>query len=270
MGLLSFLKRRAKDAAPSHQAAPASEAIDSVQQARTRARQRLIGAVVLVAAGVIGFPLLFETQPRPLSVNTPIEIARRDADATAGVSSPPPAPRAAAQGPAPASATAEGRDPIITETAAESGRELAPPAAHASSPGEAPRPAAAKPAASRPAPAAAEKKPEPASPPSVDRQRAEALLSGQDAPPKKPATPPSAADGARFVVQVGAFSDTSAAREARQKVEKLGLKTFTQVVDTSAGKRTRVRVGPFPSRAEADKAAGKLKASGLTSAVLTL
>ena len=58
-------------------------------------------------------------------------------------------------------------------------------------------------------------------------------------------------------MQVGAFADAEAARETRQKVEKLGLKTYTQVAQTSAGKRIRVRVGPFASRDEADAALAK-------------
>ena len=41
---------------------------------RKRAKHRLIGAAVLVLAGVIGFPLLFDNQPRPISVDIPIEI----------------------------------------------------------------------------------------------------------------------------------------------------------------------------------------------------
>ena len=61
-------------------------------------------------------------------------------------------------------------------------------------------------------------------------------------------------------MQVGAFADADAARDARAKVEKLGLKTYTQVVETDAGKRIRVRVGPFATRDEADKAAGSIKA----------
>jgi DedD protein len=35
---------------------------------RRRARHRLIGAAVLVLIGVVGFPLLFDTQPRPIPV----------------------------------------------------------------------------------------------------------------------------------------------------------------------------------------------------------
>jgi DedD protein len=42
------------------------------------------------------------------------------------------------------------------------------------------------------------------------------------------------------------------------------------VAETSEGKRIRVRVGPFASRAEADKAAARVKALGLPAAILTL
>ena len=71
-------------------------------------------------------------------------------------------------------------------------------------------------------------------------------------------------------MQVGAFADNNVAREARGKVEKLGLKTYVQSVDTDNGKRIRVRLGPFSSRDDADKAAAKVKAAGLPAAVLTL
>ena len=84
-----------------------------------------------------------------------------------------------------------------------------------------------------------------------------------------PLRKPAAADG-RFVVQVGAFADVAKAREARLKVEKAGLKTYTQVVETKDGRRIRVRVGPFAGRAEADQAAEKIKKLDLSAAVLTL
>ena len=81
----------------------------------------------------------------------------------------------------------------------------------------------------------------------------------------------SAADGAaRFVVQVGAFADPASAREVRLKMEKLGMKTYTQVAETAAGKRIRVRLGPFATRAEADKAQAKSKEAGIAAVVLTL
>jgi DedD protein len=72
------------------------------------------------------------------------------------------------------------------------------------------------------------------------------------------------------VVQVGAFADESKAKEARAKVEKVGLKTYTQDVETKEGKRTRVRVGPFASKEEADKAAEKIRKLNLPATVLKL
>ncbi len=77
-------------------------------------------------------------------------------------------------------------------------------------------------------------------------------------------------DDSRFVVQVGAFSDGAKARETRLRVEKAGLKTYTQVVETKDGKRIRVRVGPFASKAEADKAASRIKGLDLPAAILSL
>jgi DedD protein len=95
-----------------------------------------------------------------------------------------------------------------------------------------------------------------------DSVRARALLEG-----KATSTP---TESGRYIVQVGAFTDAGAARETRLRVEKLGLKTYTQVASTAAGNRIRVRVGPFASRDEADKAMARAKGAGLTAVVLTL
>ena len=72
------------------------------------------------------------------------------------------------------------------------------------------------------------------------------------------------------MVQAGAYTDAAALREARQKVERLGMKTYTQVIETESGTRTRVRVGPFGTREEADKAAARIKGSGLAVSILSL
>jgi DedD protein len=118
----------------------------------------------------------------------------------------------------------------------------------------------------------------PASPPSPPAPAAAAAPTApaQAAAPAAPATAATAAKPAapaaetRFVVQVGAFADRAAAQKTRERVEQLGLKTYTQVVETAGGPRTRVRIGPLASRDEADKVATKLKAAGLPAAVLTL
>lgn len=287
MGWLSIFKR--KTGAPASQA-PRADSGDAVQLARTRARQRLIGAAVLVVVGVIGFPLVFETQPRPIPVDIPIEIPRKDGA--------PPLPMPSARGPVPSRPTAApaAREDIITETPADAGREL-PPAASAADRSSAR--AVEKPVADRPAPEkAAEKAPEkvaekapekvaekpapkperaaskPADKAVTDAERARALLAGKDtAAAREAATPKdvtAAKDSGRYVVQVGAFTEADAAREMRQKVEKLGLKTYTQVAETPSGSRIRVRVGPFASREDADKALAKARAAGVSAVVLTL
>ena len=256
MGLLSFFKRRA-DAASN--AAGSGEPAEVVQQARTRARQRLIGAAVLVVIGVVGFPLVFETQPRPIPVDIPIDIPRKEGAAPAVT----PSVRTAAVAPAaaPPLVAAAPRDDVITETRSEAGREVATAAAPASKVGAAIEAATAKPKpAAEPARKPAPVPVPPAAP--AEAARAKALLDG--------AAPIAKADNARFVVQVGAFSEVVAARETRLKVEKLGLKTYTQVAQTAAGSRIRVRVGPFASRDEADKAMAKAHAAGITAVVLTL
>src|SRR5690606_36160218 len=106
----------------------------------------------------------------------------------------------------------------------------------------------------RPAPQP-ESKPEPKRAVAADNgARARALLEGR--------TPAPAVAGERFIVQVGAFADDGKVQEVRSRLEKLGLKTYTQAIHTSDGKRTtRVRLGPFDSRADADKAAERAKSA---------
>ena len=264
MGLLSIFRRR-PDTSPHVSREPPLD----VQQARTRARQRLIGATILVAVGVVGFPLVFETQPRPIAVDIPIEIPRKEgapalamppARAPARLPVEPLADPPAGGAPAIANSPATGsREEIITEAPDKPVR--ASPAASRSA-AEPAAPPASKPIAGSKPPVV--DKPsvgaKPASPENGGA-RAKALLDG-----KEPAAPV----GSRFVVQVGAFADAGAAREVRAKVEGLGLKTYTQVADTPGGPRIRVRAGPFASRDEADKALAKARGAGLAAVVLTL
>lgn len=250
---------------------------ESIEEMRRRARHRLLGAAVLVLVGVVGFPLLFDTQPRPVPVNVamdipdrhkvaPLVVPQQEANtpraaepATSGLEAGEevvaPRPRSAPAASQP-TARVEPKVPAKAETPAESKPEPKP------EPKPAPK-AEAKP----------ESKPEPRPDPKPARQddaaRARALLEGRN--PQPSAAPVAAREEqGRFIVQVGAFADADKAREVRDRLERSGLKTYTQVVDTKDGKRTRVRVGPFTSRADADKAAGRVKGAGLSASVLAL
>ena len=262
---MPFFNFRRGGANTAPNAGPAAQP-ESVEVMRKRAKHRLIGSAVLVLIGVVGFPLLFDTQPRPIPVDIPIEIPGK---ATVKPLAVPAAPTATAPAPAAAPATPAPADKVAAAASLAPKEEILPskPAAAASAPAVAkpetkpePKPAP-KP---EPKPAA---KPEPKPAANADAARASALLNGSTPPAAKPAA--AEADG-RFVVQVGAFSDVTKAREARLKVEKAGLKTYTQVAETKDGKRIRVRVGPFASKAEAEKAASKIKTLELPAAILTL
>lgn len=257
MPLSSLLERfrRGTNGAASAARAPSPSDVEAL---RTRARRRLIGMVVLVGAGVLGFPWLFETQPRPLPSDVRIvqagQPATGEADgpsraATGRVSQ---APRREAQvanirPPADIPSPADAQEPR-----ADAQTEVKPEAKPA------PRPTP-KPATSEPV-----------------RQPEKAADKVAQKPSTKPADkkpdpkPDSKAGDTRYVVQFGAFADVNAAREARQKAERMGLKTYAQQVDTPQGKRIRVRLGPFADKAEADKALATLRKGGLNGNVLTL
>jgi DedD protein len=191
-------------------------------------------------------------------VDIPIEIPDRNKVKPLPAPTQPVAQAPAVSGPVTAASVPVKEAPApVPEKVAEA--PAAPPAAKPEAKPEVP--AEAKPAKPEPKP---ESTPEPkvAAKPD-DGAKAKALLEG------KPAESSAAVEG-RFVVQVGAFADATKARETRLKVEKAGLKTYTNVAETKDGKRIRVRVGPFGSRAEADKAADKIKGLDLPAAVLTL
>lgn len=233
---LPFLRPR--EPAPGRpRPAPASDEPAAIALARRRARQRLLGALVLLVIGVLVFPLLFETQPRPLPLDTPVVLQRGEPPAAQ------PAPQRAA------------RSPVPTLPPADAGIEAGPAAA--SAPETAVAAVALPPAM-----------PVPPARPAVAPTRAASAATPAIARAASAAA--SAPRSGRFVVQVGAFTDANMLREARQRVEKLGLKTYTQVIESDAGKRTRVRVGPFDTRADADAVAAQLKRAKLGANVLAL
>jgi DedD protein len=249
---------------------------EGAAEARTRARRRLIGALVLLVIGIVGFPILFETQPRPLPVDTPILLPQGASPRAAAPQTTPtqttPAPTSSLR-PLPAPPTDAGIETVAA--AVQALAPSAPTASVAAAPvhGSASSAGPAKPAQVKPAAI----KPEAVKPETTKAEvaRPDATKPAVAKTPPVPATPPAPAAGedaaaGRFVVQVGAFTDADRLRAVRQKLEQQGIKTYTQDVQTTTGKSTRVRVGPFASRKEADAMASKVKASGLQANILAL
>ena len=239
---------------------------ESVDAMRRRARHRLIGASVLVVLGVVGFPLLFDTQPRPVSVDIAVDIPDR-ATAKPLVDTSTPKPLSASAG-------LDAKEEVVPDTKpevkaeakpepkVEAKADVKPETAMAAAAGAAAVAAVVPKAETKSELAKADNKP--AVKPEVKAAEVKA-----DA---KPATKPSDSKdtGARFVVQAGTFSDEAKLRETRSKLEKAGITTYTQVIEGKDGRRVRVRVGPFTSRDEADKVARKIKQLSLQPQVLTL
>jgi len=234
---------------------------DEELQLRKRARRRLVGAIALVTIIAVFLPMVLDHEPKPVSQDVSIKIPSPDA----GVFTSKIVPVVPAQKPAPAPKP-----------------EAAVPAEAPAAKADAPKIAAAAPAAK---PAA-----DPSMPPDYDTEAAPPKKGAPEkaAVPAKPAEKPVAADSVKavdtakpadkakppakgaggYVVQVAALNDPDKAKQMRDQIAATGVKAYTEVVPTAKGNVTRVRGGPFASRADADKARDKLKGIGLNGNVI--
>lgn len=239
---MAFFKSRSNSSAATDERALESEETQSMDVLRQRARHRLIGSTILVLVAVIGFPLVFDTKPREVASDIRIEMPDRDSVRPSQAPSNP--------------AAVTNKLPVPDEVKL--------PAS------QAPEPAPKEEVVIEPA--------KPIEPPKTEAKAAKTDSKKVDAKDTKDEVQPAPAEAAkpkadsapRFVVQVGAFSDEAKVKEVRHKLEKAGIKTYIHVAQTKEGKRTRVRIGPFDSKAEAEKTVKKIKGLNLSAAVLTL
>jgi len=246
------------------------EPVDPVLPEKKRARRRLIGAVALVLAAVIGLPMILDSEPKPLADDIAIQIPSKDKAA-------PPAKERSAVPPPPAGK-------ISAATGLDKNEEIIalPPVTAANSMAAIP-PAASKSSATQYPAANPNGKPEsrpehklaakPEAKASVqpqeggnqeDATRARALL---EAKPEVKAEKTKASfekKPARFIIQVAALGSQEKANELQGKLKSAGIRSQTQKIATQSGERIRVRVGPFPSRDEAEKVRARLIKMGLS------
>jgi len=145
-------------------------------------------------------------------------------------------------------------------------------------------PPAAQPPSDRKGPAVEEKIAEPATaqvepvpqriePAPAERpgKTAKAAKPAQPEPRAQTSAPVKAAVGGseKFVVQVAALSTPAAADELTARLVIGGFRAYVEAVSTAEGTLHRVRVGPFTSRDEAQRAADRLKAAGHKAAVVS-
>ena len=74
----------------------------------------------------------------------------------------------------------------------------------------------------------------------------------------------------KFVVQLGAFSDSTKAKHQQRSLTSIGIKkAYTETIKNKNTKVTRVRIGPFSTREPAEKEQKKLRKLGIKGVVMS-
>ncbi|RQH05664.1 SPOR domain-containing protein [Paraburkholderia dinghuensis] len=264
--------------------------LDPTLPEKQRARRRLVGAIALVVAAIVILPMVLDSHPRPVTDDIAIDIpsrpsataggpAARDdaADTQAGVapdnpgasdlsaaavpgasaiaSAAPAAPTQSAQNsvstPATAASATSGK---TTQTAQTQSQPQ--PSPTSKPPAQPSANTAAAAVASRNAHADATSQSSPQGQKGVSSADNTIAAPGSTAP----ATPP----GARYAVQLGAFSNEATARNWVTKLKAAGVPAYTEQRKQADGStRTLLRAGPFADRAAASEAIAKVRGAGL-------
>jgi DedD protein len=172
---------------------------DPIERLRRQAKQRFIGAAVLVLLAIGVLPLFLDSQPRPIASTVAIDIPKMDSK----------------QEPAPVIQVPQIEAPLAFASAA------------------------------------------------ADGQRAQALLNdttAEAAPTTK----------SKYVVQAGSFSDPEKLHATAAKLDKAGIKHYTQAaVGKDGTPRTRLRLkASFVTKEEANAAAAQVAKLGIPVIVL--
>lgn len=251
---------------------------DAQLQLKKRARRRLVGAVAFVTFAAIVLPMVMDQAPPPPTPDVQIRIpgqeqtafnpqalaptAKPAAPAKAELAPPPvvavaPAPEAPSKAadkpvdrPADRPVEKTPEKPPVATPAPVAEKPAAKPVDKAAEKQAAEKQVAEKAAAAEKAKAEAEAK------------RAAALLGAGKAEAAKPA-----AAAGQHVILIGAFANPGNVKVLQAKLNEIGVKSYTENLDSPQGAKTRVRAGPFPSKDAAEKALDKMKKIGVNGIV---
>lgn len=246
---------------------------DDVQlQIKKKARRRLVGAVAFASFAALVLPMVMDQEPAPPAQEVEIRIPGQDDKPFQPHWGSVPVPQEA---PAPAS------EPAVTLPKEAAAAATAPAGKSEAMPQNVARvldavPTSAVPPKSQPEkpapetkPTLPEVKPEPKPAPKPEHkvakvdeaERAAAILAGKSAEP--------AATGGTgaYVILIGAFANEANVKNIKTKLGELGIKVYTEPLDSPQGRKTRVRAGPFQSREAAERALEKMKRIGVSGVV---
>lgn len=213
---------------------------------RKRARRRLVGAIVLVIFSVIVLPIIFD-EPKPeneqhdIAINLPISDKKNNKDDLV-----PPKEELMSRG-----ASQEYDKPKVNQQNMEEATEALNERKRTPIPGI---------------------KPKIDSRHSLETKNATATTTTATTNVTNSAavttTDISKADTSKgFVIQLGAFSDQSKAKQQLENLAANGFKAYTEALKTGNNEVTRVRMGPFMTRDAAENELKKLKKLGLDGVV---
>lgn len=230
---------------------------------KKRARRRLVGAIAIAVFAAVVLPMVMDPAPQAPVNDVEIRIPGQE---QAPAFNPGKLAAKPAEAPPPRNVAAD--KPV--ERAVERPLDKAPApekaaAAVATSP--APAAKAAEKAAEKAPEKAVEKpvektvdKPTPAKTKTNgddDARRAAAILAGKA----------QTAAAEQHVILIGAFANAGNVQVLQTKLGELGIKVYTEALDSPQGKKTRVRAGPFASREAAEKALDRMKRIGVNGVV---
>jgi DedD protein len=269
MGLFSFLdkNKQANDEENNppvkarrtrrSESSEAQEPLDPALPEKRRARRRLIGAIALVLAAIIGLPMIFDSEPKPFSDEIAIQSPARDAPVT----------RQSAPSLPPLELS-----PPTNRVVEKPSAPIAPDAAVAVPKIDTPAPVV-KNNAAEPVQAEKEVKKEVAPKESskentkeITKEKAKDKASNKTDSAKQSDSKNTKSNRdlpIRYVLQVAAVENKAKADDMQEKLKKAGIKSYTQKIPTSAGDRIRIRVGPFVNKEEAEKMRARLRKLGL-------
>ncbi len=223
-------------------------------------RERLSGAVILIALGVIFVPMLFDEpaprgeRPEPaLTIEEPVEVERQD------VPDPEP-PSSLGEIRFPGGTASQTPQPLIDEEATQASETVARGESVTPEPDSSPTTSTASEERSGGDPSDGDPSGDasPAEDPIAELARAADQRLSQDDPPAESEAPSAtAATGSGgWAVQVGSFGQPENAERLQSQLAEQGFNAFSRPRDNDL---TTVYVGPFASSEAGEQAMGELK-----------
>lgn len=242
-----------------------AEATAVLQRQAGNRRQWALAAIGQIAlwvllATLVALPATPSTPPAQAQVGPPqLHFPARSTEATAPAALPVPSDTDTLQTP-----SAVPPDPAAPTVIAAAAPPPLPSAEPTKPETTAREDAPAEPVPATPAPVAA---PVTATPTSTPRPSATATATAtaRTAPPASKASAPG-----RFFVSIGTYAELTNAAAAEKRVRQAGLPVVSFSSTTNKGTLTRLRAGPFNTRAEAERAQRILQAQRLPAKVLEL